>query len=163
MSKKAVFLDRDGVLCKELGRYLADIEEFEILPHVPHLLSLLKKKGYLLIMISNQGAISRGKLTHEQVNEMHSRMQTELAKSNAQMDALYFCPHHPEIEACICRKPEPLMIQKAIASFDIDTKGSIMIGDSPRDVDAAKRAGVKGFMIESNKNWQSIIDQLTDE
>ncbi|MFT4524860.1 MAG: D-glycero-D-manno-heptose 1,7-bisphosphate phosphatase [Granulosicoccus sp.] len=162
MKNKAVFLDRDGVLCKELGRYLANVKEFEILPYVPSLLGSLKEKGYLLIMISNQGVISRGTLSLDQVNEMHRRMQAELTSSNAQLDALYFCPHHPEVEACICRKPEPLMIQKAMARFDIDPKSSIMIGDSPRDVESAERTGVKGFMVKSNETWQSIVDQLMD-
>ena len=159
---KAVFLDRDGILCKELGRYLGGVDEFEILPHVPDLLNNLRKRGYLLIMISNQGVISRGELTLGQVNEMHSRLQGELTKVGAQLDALYFCPHHPEVEACICRKPEPLMIQKAMARYDIEPKSSIMIGDSPRDVEAAELAGVKGFMVKSNENWQSIIDRLSD-
>lgn len=162
MKNKAVFLDRDGVLCKELGRYLAGVEEFEILQHVPEMLSMLKKRGYLLIMISNQGVISRGNLTREQVDEMHVKLQNELKPLNAELDAVYYCPHHPEVQACICRKPEPLMIQKAMARFDIDPNKSIMIGDSPRDIESAERAGVKGFMVKSNESWQSILHSLID-
>jgi len=157
---KAVFLDRDGVLCKELGRYLRGVEEFEILPHVPELLRSLREKGYLMIMISNQGVISKRELSLDQVNEMHKKMQLELERSNAQLDALYFCPHHPEIQACICRKPEPLLIQKALARFNVDPTKSMMIGDSPRDVEAAKRAGVKGLLVNSNADWSVLIDGL---
>lgn len=157
---KAVFLDRDGVLCKELGRYLNGVDEFEVLPHVQQCLSLLKENGFLLIMISNQGVISRGELSLEQVNEMHEKMQLILEKDNCQLDALYFCPHHPEVETCICRKPEPLMIEKAMARFNVDAANSYMIGDSPRDVEAAKRAGVKGFQIKPNDNWLDLVENI---
>lgn len=163
MKNKAVFLDRDGVLCKELGRYLVGVEEFQVLEHVPQLLNGLKKKGYLLIMISNQGVISRGNLTQKQVEEMHIKLQDVLLGSSAQLDAMYYCPHHPEVESCICRKPEPLMIQKAIARYNIDKGASIMIGDSPRDVESAERAGVRGVMVKSNESWYSIIKTLPDQ
>ncbi len=161
MMNKAIFLDRDGVLCKELGRYLTGVEEFEILPHVPKLLSKLKKGGFLLIMISNQGVISRGELTLAEVTQMHVKLQLELKKEKAVLDAMYFCTHHPEIEACLCRKPEPLMIEKALARFKIDPKKSFLIGDSPRDIEAAYRAGVKGIQIDPNMNWSSLVDSFT--
>ena len=159
---KAVFLDRDGVLCRELDRYLTDVSEFEVLSHVPQCLGHLKKHGFLLIMISNQGVISRGELSLAQVNEMHVEMQRLLEKDRCQLDALYFCQHHPEVEACICRKPEPLMIEKAMARFNVDAANSYMIGDSPRDVEAAKRAGVKGFQIRSNENWFNLVEKIID-
>ena len=160
---KAVFLDRDGVLCKELDRYLQSVDEFELLPHVIPNLKRLKQNGFLLVMISNQGVIARGELKLEEVNAMHKKMQRELSANGVAIDALYFCPHHPEISACLCRKPEPLLIEKALARFGVDSSASFMIGDSPRDVEAAERAGVKGVMVGSNDDWTHVVDRILED
>ena len=158
---KAVFLDRDGVLCEQTEGRCLKVQDFELLPHVPAILKKLKEKGFLLIVISNQGAISRKEITRGQVEAVHLKMKELLLNSGVELDAIYYCPHDPEIEACICRKPEPLMIQKGIARFNIDPSLSIMIGDSPRDIEAAQKAGVKGLMIRSNENWNRVVDHLT--
>jgi D-glycero-D-manno-heptose 1,7-bisphosphate phosphatase len=152
---KAVFLDRDGVLSVEKDRYLNGLADFEILSHVVPNLKRLKEAGYIFIMISNQGGISRDDLTVELVDEMHEKLRSHLSESDLELAEYYYCPHHPEKEMCTCRKPEPLMILKAIARFGIDGSKSFMIGDSPRDVEAAKRAGVG--VIENDINPTLII------
>lgn len=159
---KAVFLDRDGVLSVEKDRYLKNLEDFEILPHVAPNLKRLQEAGFIFIMISNQGGISRDDLTVELVDEMHGKLKEHLAASGLELAEYYYCPHHPETEMCTCRKPEPLMILKAIARFGIDPSKSYMIGDSPRDVEAAKRAGVAGFLITSNEDWAYLVDRILE-
>jgi D-glycero-D-manno-heptose 1,7-bisphosphate phosphatase len=87
-------------------------------------------------------------------------MCDELAKDSISFDAIYYCQHHNEIGKCICRKPGSLMLEKAIARFNIDVEKSVMIGDSQRDVDAAAKAGVRGFLIESNSGILKIVEGL---
>lgn len=157
---RAIFLDRDGVLSKEKDRYLHNLEDFEILDHAIPNLKKLTEAGYLLVMVSNQGGISRGGLTIDLVDSMHEKLRLEMTSNSLELAEYYYCPHHPDNELCICRKPEPLLIQKAMARFKIDPSSSFMIGDSPRDVEAAERAGVTGFQIESNADWSRIVHRI---
>jgi len=158
--KKALFLDRDGVLNRERGDYTFLIEDFEVLPDVCAALKLAEQKGYLLIVISNQGGIAKGLFDENRVEKLHGMMCDELAKDSISFDAIYYCQHHNEIGKCICRKPDSLMLEKAIARFNIDVEKSVMIGDSQRDVDAAAKAGVRGFLIESNSGILKIVEDL---
>ena len=158
--KKALFLDRDGVLIRERGMYTYDLEDFELLPTVAKSLSIAREKGYLLIVASNQGGIAKGIFSQERVEEMHAKLNSELAKHQILFDEVYYCPHHDEVGKCICRKPDSLMLEKAIARFNIDASESVMIGDSPRDVQAAAKAGVKGILIDSNSEIFTICQNL---
>lgn len=157
---KALFLDRDGVLNLERGDYTYSIEDFEVLPDVAEALQLAKNKGYLLIVISNQGGIAKGIFTQERVEVLHGMLIRELASSGVHFDEIYYCTHHNEVGKCICRKPNSGMLEKAIARFDIDVSQSIMIGDSPRDVAVAEKAGVQGVLIESNSGIFEIVKNL---
>lgn len=157
---KALFLDRDGVLNRERGDYTYSLEDFEVLPEVSDALILAKEKGYLLIVISNQGGIAKGIFTDERVEELHFKLTSNLAESGVSFDEVYYCQHHSDIGKCICRKPDSLMLEKAMARFQIDPTISVMIGDSQRDVDAAAKAGVRGFLIESNSGILGIVKGL---
>jgi D-glycero-D-manno-heptose 1,7-bisphosphate phosphatase len=157
---KALFLDRDGVLNRERGDYTFDIETFEVLPDVAKALQLAKSKGYLLIVISNQGGIAKEIFTQQRVEKLHSILADKLVKSGVELDEIYYCPHHDEVLKCICRKPGCLMLEKAIARFNVDPAQSLMIGDSERDVLAAQKAGVKGVLIDSNSGIFEIVKQL---
>ncbi|MCF8459166.1 MAG: HAD family hydrolase [Flavobacteriales bacterium] len=158
--KKALFLDRDGVLNRERGDYTYTVEDFEVLPDVANALKLAREKGYLLIIISNQGGIAKGIYNQERVEQLHDLMADKLAKSGVHFDEIYYCHHHNEVGKCLCRKPHSLMLEKAIARFDIDASQSVMIGDSQRDMDAAAKVGVKGFLIESNSGILQIVESL---
>lgn len=160
MKKKALFLDRDGVLNRERGDYTYSVEDFEVLADVADALKLAQAKGYLLIVISNQGGIAKGVFTQERVGKLHGILSDSLAKQNIFFDEIYYCRHHNEVGKCICRKPDSLMLEKAIARFNIDVSRSVMIGDSQRDVEAAKKAGVQGFLIESNSGILRIVEGL---
>jgi D-glycero-D-manno-heptose 1,7-bisphosphate phosphatase len=158
--KKALFLDRDGVLNRERGYYTYTVEDFEVLPDVADALKLAREKGYLLIIISNQGGIAKGIFNQDRVKQLHGLMVEKLATSGIHFDEIYYCRHHNEVGKCLCRKPHSLMLEKAIARFDIDASQSVMIGDSQRDMDAAAKAGVKGFLIEPNSGILQIVESL---
>ena len=91
---------------------------------------------------------------------LHQMMSDKLQKNGVSFDEIYYCQHHNEVGKCICRKPNSLMLEKAIARFDIDVEKSVMIGDSQRDVDAASKVGVQGFLIESNSGILKIVQGL---
>ncbi len=154
---KAVLLDRDGVINRERGDYTFRIEDFEILPDVFEALKMLQKAGYLLIIISNQSGIGRGLFKIEDTEKMHSYLLGELKKEGIYIDEIYYCVHHPETGSCICRKPDSLHVEKALARFDIDPAKSFFIGDKERDTIAGEKVGVKGILIESNA---SLVESI---
>lgn len=157
---KALFLDRDGVLNRERGEYTFQLDDFEILPDVAEALSIAKSKGYFLIVISNQGGIAKGLYSREQVEKLHQKLAEELFAGGVVLDEIYYCPHHNEVGKCHCRKPEPLLLQKAITRFNIDISQSVMIGDKVRDIEAAEAVGIKGIQIVANSGILEICRQL---
>ena len=160
---KAVFLDRDGVINRELGHYCEKVEDFEILEDVGNAIKVLKDAGFLVIAISNQGGIAKGLYTETDVNAMHSKLCDYLSRFNTSIDDFYFCPHHDSISKCLCRKPNSLMIEKAMSVYDINPALSYMIGDGKRDIEAAEHAGVKGILIEPNSGILEICKQIASE
>jgi len=160
---KAVFLDRDGVINKELGHYCEKVEDFEILQDVGKAIKVLKEAGFLVIIISNQGGIAKVLYTEDDVNAMHKKLCDYLSNFGTTIDDFYFCPHHDSISKCLCRKPNSLMIEKAMAVYDINPAQSYMIGDGKRDIEAAERAGIKGILIESNSGILEICKKIASE
>lgn len=160
---KAVFLDRDGVVNRELGRYCESVDEFEILDGLGDAIKLLKDAGFKVIIISNQGGIAKGIYTEADVNAMHEKLCKYLGNFDTSIDDFYFCPHHDSVSRCLCRKPNGLLIEKAIATHNIAPDQSYMIGDSQRDIDAAQNAGVKGILIESNSGILEICKKIISE
>jgi D-glycero-D-manno-heptose 1,7-bisphosphate phosphatase len=152
---KAVFLDRDGVINVERG-YTHKLEDFVILPDVVENLKEYLKKGFLLIIISNQSGIAKGLYSQAEVEVIHSFLVNEMAKSDIHFSEIYYCVHHPDVSRCICRKPDSLFVEKALARFNIDPSRSYFIGDKERDVQAAEKAGVKGILIEANSPLKLI-------
>ncbi len=146
----ALFLDRDGVLNKEIGGYITQINDFEINTALIPWLKLKKNEGYKFIVITNQGAIDKKLLTHEKLHEITNLLQQKYAEHGILFDEIYYCPHHTEISNCLCRKPKSLMIEKAIARFQININESLMIGDHERDRLCSEGAGIMGIVIPSN-------------
>jgi len=160
MNNKALFLDRDGVLNREVGDYTFVVDKFEVLPEVVPALKLAQEKGYLLIVISNQGGIAKEIFTHKNVSAVHNKLILTLREAKVELDEIYYCPHHNIVGKCICRKPDSLMLEKAMARFKIDASLSTFIGDSPRDVQAAEKVGINGIRIESNAGILQIVKDL---
>ncbi len=156
---KAIFLDRDGVINTERG-YTHRLEDFVILPDLMDVLQLLQKRGYMLIVISNQSGIAKGLYKQTEVEILHTYMLNEFKKNGIVISEIYYCVHHPDVSNCICRKPDSLFVEKALARFNIDPQGSYFIGDKDRDVEAAEKAGVKGILIEANSSLKNILDQI---
>jgi len=150
--KKAVFLDRDGVINRKLSEhdYVKKWSEFRFLPNVAEAIKKLNK-NFLVIIVSNQRGIARGIMSKEDVEVINMRMKKELEKRNARIDGIYFCPHDDK-DNCNCRKPKPGMLLKAAQDFKIDLKKSYIIGDDFADVEAGKRAGCETILVSNSKN-----------
>lgn len=159
--QKAIFLDRDGTINKMVG-FVTKPEQFELIEGAAEAIKAINKSGYLAIVVTNQPVIARGDCTFEELQTIHDKMETELGKVGAFVDAIYVCPHHtdkgfegerPEYKCnCDCRKPKPGLLFQASKDFNIDLSESYMIGDSHRDVEAGENAGVKiSIKVEENK------------
>ena len=154
---KAVFLDRDGVINKDNHDYTYRVEDFIILDGVFEALSEFQKRNFRLIIVSNQAGISRNIYTHEDVAKVHTYLLNELGRRNIAIDEIYYCPHYDTTGKCICRKPGSLLLEKAIARFNIDPHKSYFIGDRDRDMTAASKAGVKGIKVETDIDLRKIL------
>jgi len=155
---KALFLDRDGVVNFERSEYTFRLEDFTINNGIIELLLNFQKDGFLIIIISNQGGISKGIYEKEDVEKLHNKFIKECKSNNINITDFFYCPHFPEIENCLCRKPKSLMLEKAIAKYNINITESLMIGDSERDMECAENVGIKGILIKSNKINLKILN-----
>jgi len=149
---KAVFLDRDNTIIQDPG-YLSDPAAVKLLPGVELAIKSLRQAGYKIVVVTNQSGIARGLLTQEALERIHTEMQRQLAEKSAHLDAIYYCPYHPEgtVEAYAVesdlRKPRPGMLLKAAHELDIDLPSSWMVGDGPRDIEAGQRAGCRTIRV----------------
>ncbi len=154
--QKAVFLDRDGTVNVHKG-YITSPDEIELIPMAAEAIRGLKEKGYLVIIATNQPIIARGDCDEKRLREIHNRLEALLGQKGAYVDAIYYCPHHPdggfeneipELKmVCNCRKPAPGLLLRAKADFNIDMSKSFMVGDSLRDVQAGKNAGCTSVLL----------------
>lgn len=150
---KAVFLDRDGVLIKDVN-YLSHLSQIEIYDDVPVSLKKLQSLGFKLIVVTNQSGVSRGYFTEGFVLETHKMINQLLEPYHIQIDDFIYCPHHPDGQIpynldCNCRKPNTGMIDKARAEHKIEVEGSFMIGDKPSDIELAINAKLTGILVET--------------
>ena len=156
---KAVFLDRDGVINRKgSGYYVFREEEFFLNKGVSDALKYFISKGYLLIIITNQGGIAKGIYTTTHLEKLHNYMIQKLKAFDIVLTDIYYCPHHPDVSQCLCRKPGTLLFEQAIAKYKIDPKGSFMIGDSQIDIQAAEKMKIKGILLPTNGNMMDIIE-----
>ena len=163
MKKKAVFLDRDGVLNRERGEYTYLTNNFEWVPDAIEALKLLNEQEYALIIISNQGGISKKIYSKTDVINIENAIIQPLVKRNVQILDSFYCPHHSAIENCLCRKPKSLMLEKAIAKHNIDPAQSYFIGDSIRDMVAGQNVGVKGILMKANDSLLLAVQDILNE
>ncbi|MEO6725285.1 MAG: D-glycero-beta-D-manno-heptose 1,7-bisphosphate 7-phosphatase [Blastocatellia bacterium] len=151
-SRRAIFLDRDGTLNEEVS-YICDPAQFHLLDVAAEAIHLANQAGWLVIVITNQAGIARGLFTEEFLAGIHQRMTEELAQAGARVDAIYYCPHHPDIgeppyrQVCDCRKPLPGLLTRAAAEFKLNLSECLAIGDRYRDVAAAQAAGARGVLV----------------
>ncbi|HEY4785372.1 MAG TPA: HAD family hydrolase [Bacteroidales bacterium] len=157
---KAIFLDRDGVVNVERGEYTWRIEDFKLTIGLIDFIKAVQKQGFLVIVISNQGGIGKGVYTMDDVEKAHRYLQDELKKENIELTDIYYCPHHPKAGKCLCRKPESIMLEKAIARYQVDIKNSYFIGDTERDIEAGNRVGLTTIKINPNDNLNAYIGNI---
>ena len=150
----AVFLDRDGTINEEVG-YLDSLDKFKVIPSAYEAIRLINESGMKVVVISNQAGVARGFFTEDFVKITHEHLETALRKKGAYIDNFYYCPHHPTEgikpyrKDCNCRKPAPGMLLRAAKDLNIDLTKSYLVGDRFRDMEAAKKAGVKRVVLAS--------------
>lgn len=154
---KAIFFDRDGVLNREIGDYVCKIEDFELLPDAVDCIALAREHGFRVIVITNQGGIDKGLYTVDDLHAFHRILTDACAARGLEIDEIFFCSHHPIVGKCLCRKPGSLMLEKAMAKYNIDPERSLMIGDTQRDMDAAAEANVRGLLVQPNSDKISLL------
>lgn len=156
--RKAIFLDRDGVINKEVD-YLHKAEDFELIEQSAEAILAINRSEFLAIVLTNQSGVARNLFSIEALENIHKTMKTLLGKKGATLDGIFFCPHHPDktlpggrtgfIVSCCCRKPEIGMVEAATEQFGIDLSRSFLIGDSPRDIECGKRAGLTTIAVRT--------------
>ena len=155
----ALFLDRDGVLIVEKD-YLDDPAGVELVPGVPEALRRAREAGYLLVGVSNQSGLGRGRFTAEQFAAVMRRLDQLLEASGAPLDDFYYCPHAPG-DGCRCRKPLPGMLEEAAEHHAWDVSGSWLVGDKLSDVDLALAAGLRPVLVQTGYGREQA-DRLGD-
>jgi D-glycero-D-manno-heptose 1,7-bisphosphate phosphatase len=149
---RAFFIDRDGTLNEDIG-YVSTPDELILYPWAAEAVRLVNESGFKAIVITNQSGIARGMYSEQTLGAIHKRMIAELASDGARLDAVYYCPHHPEIGAvdyrktCDCRKPRTGMLDEAASEHNIDLTRSFVIGDKSSDILLAQNAGAVGALV----------------
>lgn len=158
--RQAAFLDRDGVINRDRA-YVSRWEDFEFVPGAIDAMRRLKQAGYALVVVTNQSGIARGYYSEAQYQALTAAMQQALLDAGAAVDAVYHCPHHPKGQLaelaldCDCRKPAPGMILRAAKELNLSLPDSILVGDKPSDIEAARAAGVGRAYIVQSDNAES--------
>ncbi len=159
MTQKAIFFDRDGVLNREIGNYVCTISDFDILPDAVDCIRMVRDKGFLAIVITNQGGIDKKLYSREDLHTFHQKLQQACVEKGTRIDDFYFCPHHPLVGKCLCRKPDSGMLEKALSKYRIDRSKSLMIGDTERDMQAAEKAGIKSLLVQPNSLKYRLLEE----
>lgn len=165
--KPALFIDRDGTINKDCP-YCKSPEQINIFEDVFDPLKELSKY-FLIIIITNQSGISRGFFTEDDLKEMHEKIKRQISEKGGRIDAIYYCPHLPE-DNCNCRKPKTGLVEKAMNDFDIDLKGSFVIGNDDKDVELAKNLKIRSIKVRNDspskgdynvKDFNEVLDIIS--
>lgn len=156
-----VFLDRDGTLNYDPG-YLRVAAELKLLAGVGPALARLKRAGARLVVVTNQSGVGRGIFTLKDLETIHARLEGLLEQEDVALDAIYFCPHHPD-DGCHCRKPNVGMVERAVSELQLDLHRSYLIGDHARDMQLAKRVGAKAILLTTALVDEQALEMLEAE
>jgi D-glycero-D-manno-heptose 1,7-bisphosphate phosphatase len=144
----AIFLDRDGVIIENKPDYVRAVSEVKFLPGALEALARLAAREWRVVIVTNQSGIGRGLVTREAVDLINTYILERITTSGGRVDGLYLCPHHPQA-GCACRKPAPGMLLAAADDLGLDLTASVLIGDAPSDLQAARAAGVRPILVLS--------------
>lgn len=158
VKKKAVFLDRDGVLNKSYGhRPPNHASELVVFPGVPEAIRRLNDGGFLVFVVTNQGGVGLGYMTQEDLDRIHRKLEEEVARHGGAFTEIAACIHKPRA-GCSCRKPQPGMLLALADKYNVDLKSSFMVGDRDMDIEAGKAAGTTTILIESKEKTEQAPD-----
>ena len=162
--RKAAFLDRDGVINKDKA-YVHRWEDFEFVPGAIEGMRRLQAQGFALVIVTNQSGLARGYYTETQYQQLTDALRQELVRQGVQLDGVYHCPHHPQGNVphlaidCDCRKPAPGLVLQAARELGLSLPDSLLIGDKPGDIEAARAAGVgRAYRVQSDNPESSGAD-----
>lgn len=141
MGRRAVFLDRDGVINADSPDYIKGWSEFHFLPGSLEAMVNLYRAGLPVLIVTNQSALARGLISPAALSDLQDQMVNAIREAGGDVAGIYFCPHHPD-DGCRCRKPRPGLVAQAAAEHGIDPTRSFLVGDSVRDIQCAESAGV---------------------
>lgn len=164
---RAIFLDRDGVLIKNVP-YLADASKIQYMPKVAENIARINRLGFKCVVVSNQSGVARGLVSFEQLSTINKQISDYLIDHGARIDAIYFCPHHPNgivpeyTKICDCRKPKPGMLQRAARDLNIDLSRSVMIGDQEIDYEAGTNAGCRSYLVNTSASASADFISFRD-
>jgi D-glycero-D-manno-heptose 1,7-bisphosphate phosphatase len=171
MMSAAVFLDRDGTINEESG-YLNHVDRMKLIDGAAEAVALFNRNGLKTVIVTNQAGVARGYFPETLLPRLHSKLQNLLKEHGAELDAIYYCPHHPDVgeppyrQNCECRKPKLGMIRRAEKEFSIDARSSYMVGDKLSDVEFGRRAGCKSILVLTGYGkgeWEHNREQLNGD
>ncbi|HCY86625.1 MAG TPA: D-glycero-beta-D-manno-heptose-1,7-bisphosphate 7-phosphatase [Desulfobacteraceae bacterium] len=160
--KPVVFLDRDGVINQDSPLYIKSPEEFHFIPGSAKAIALLNRNGFEVIIITNQSALGRQMITEETLEAIFDKMTAGVAEAGGSIRDIFFCPHTPDA-GCDCRKPKPGLIQKALDRYGIDPAGTVMVGDSAKDILCGLAAGCGRTVLVATGNGAKARQALEEE
>jgi D-glycero-D-manno-heptose 1,7-bisphosphate phosphatase len=161
-ARKAVFLDRDGVINRNLNKYVLSIESVQLIPRSLQAIANLAQSEYAVVIVTNQSAIGRGLITEEIAQNINSFILEKIQSANGIIDGIYLCPHHPKTH-CVCRKPNPGMLIQAAAELNLDLENSWLIGDAITDIQASIAANVKPIMVGTGRGTEQAANLNSDK
>ena len=151
---RVVLLDRDGVINIDRPGSVCRVDDFELLPGAADAVADMNRMGYRVLVITNQACVGRGDLPAAELDAIHRLMLRQVSEAGGEVDAIYVCPHRDE-DDCNCRKPRPGLIEQAHVDYGFDRAATWMIGDSPRDAEAALAAGCRAALVRSGQRLQT--------
>lgn len=156
---RAIFLDRDGVICENRSDHVKNWREFEFLPGAKEGLIALSRLGLPIIVVTNQAAIGRGMVSAEVVEDIHRRMLAKISGWGGRIDRIIYCPHRPE-DDCSCRKPKPGMLLQAAQEMNLDLSQSYLVGDAASDIQAGRQVGCRTYLVLTGRGVEQLIPAL---
>ena len=163
-SHRAVFLDRDGTLNTEVD-YLSSVKDLRLIKNTAKAIQILNQNRIKVIIVTNQSGIKRGLFSIDDLDRVHDELKRRLRRKGAHIDAIYYCPHHPD-DGCLCRKPKKGMFEKAAKDFDLKLNKCYVVGDKLTDIKSAHNISAKGILVRTGYGKSAkddvVIDHIAD-